>query len=75
MFTATCLQHPCPARGLTCGGAAVLGVLGEGNSPLDAIPLHLLDGLLRQGMHVPEADVVLVRRCQPDHRERNCRKR
>lgn len=50
--------------GLTCGGAAVLGVLGEGNGPLDAVPLHLLDGLLGQGMHVAEADVVFVRSCR-----------
>lgn len=54
----------CALAGLTCGGAAVLGVLGEGNGPLDAIPLHLLDGLLGQGVHVAEPDVVLVRSCQ-----------
>lgn len=51
-------------RALTCGGAAVLRVLREGDGPLDAVLLHLLDRLLRQRVHVPEPDVVLVRRCQ-----------
>lgn len=45
----------------TCGGAAVLGILGEGHSSLHSVFLHLLDGVLRQRMNVPEADVELVR--------------
>lgn len=65
------ISPSCPAEVLTCGGAAVLGVLGEGNGPLDSIPLHLLDGLLRQGMHVAEANVIFVRCCQPKNQERN----
>lgn len=53
------------ARRLTSGGAAVLRVLREGDGSLHAVPLHLLDRLLGQRVHVAEANVVLVRRCRP----------
>lgn len=46
---------------VTCGGAAVLRVLSEGHGSLHSILLHLLDGLLRQRLNVPETDVELVR--------------
>lgn len=40
-------SHPLPAAGrLTCGGAAVLGVLCESNRPLQAVPLHLFNCFL-----------------------------
>lgn len=65
-------RAPCPgtgagprARRLTGGGAAVLRVLREGDGSLHAVPLHLLDRLLSQWVHVAEANVVLVRRCRP----------
>lgn len=46
---------------VTCGGAAVLRILGEGHGSLHAVFLHLLDGVLRQRVNIPEADVELVR--------------
>lgn len=46
---------------VTCGGAAVLGILSEGHGSLHAVFLHLLDGVLRQRVNIPEADVELVR--------------
>lgn len=54
----------------TCGGAAVLRVLREGHGSLHAVLLHLLDGVLRQRLHVAEADVELVRGCREKERRR-----
>lgn len=53
---------------LTCGGAAVLRILREGHGSLHAVLLHLLDGVLRQRLHVAEADVELVRGCREGER-------
>lgn len=58
---ATLTTHTCVCRGTTCGGAAVLGILGEGHSSLHSVLLHLLDGVLRQRGDIAEADVELVR--------------
>lgn len=51
----------CAGVAVTCGGAAVLGILGEGHGSLHTVFLHLLDGVLRQRVNVSEADVELVR--------------
>ena len=66
---------PAPARTLTCGRTTVLWVLRESDSPFNAIFLHLFNCFFCQRMDVPEANVVFVRRCQPKHRKRNCRKK
>lgn len=63
-----------PAQTLTCGRTTVLWVLRESDSPFNAIFLHLFNCFFCQRMDVPEANVVFVRRCQPNHRKRNCRK-
>lgn len=68
---------PCsaPAQALTCGRTTVLRVLRESDSPFNAVFLHLFNCFFCQRMDVPEANVVFVRRCQPKHRKRNCRKK
>lgn len=68
---------PCsaPAQTLTCGRTTVLWVLGESDSPFNAIFLHLFNCFFCQRMDIPEANVVFVRCCQPEHRKRNCREK
>lgn len=51
----------CAGVAVTCGGAAVLGILGEGHGSLHAVFLHLLNGVLCERVNVPEANVELVR--------------
>lgn len=58
------------SQALTCGGAAVLRVLREGDGSLDAVILHLLNCFLCQRVHVSEANVVLVGCCQTKQEEK-----
>lgn len=53
--------HDCITYTVTCSGAAVLRILCEGYGSLHSVFLHLLDGIFRQRLNVPEPDVELVR--------------
>lgn len=56
-----CLLHRGINCSYTCSGAAVLRILCEGYGSLHSVFLHLLDGIFRQRLNVPEPNVELVR--------------